>query len=101
MKKVIITAKVHEYMIERLSRQGYSVNHLPQITYEDLYKEIEDAEVYRPHRRIGAGTIQTDAAGNAAKVRVSAQYHGNDGRKSGSAQRLRRELRQLPWRQLR
>jgi len=44
MKKVIITAKVHEYMTDRLSKQGYSVKHLPQITYEDLYKEIEDAE---------------------------------------------------------
>ena len=44
MKKVIITAKVHEYMIERLSKQGYSVNHQPQITYDDLCKEIENAE---------------------------------------------------------
>jgi len=44
MKKVIITAKVHEYMIDRLSKQGYSVKHLPQITYDELCNEIEDAE---------------------------------------------------------
>src|SRR5882724_6679136 len=44
MKKVIITAKVHEYMIEQLSSRGYFVKHLPQITYDDLYNEIEDVE---------------------------------------------------------
>ncbi len=44
MKKVIITAKVHDYLIQRLSLQGYTVKHLPQITYEELFKEIEDAE---------------------------------------------------------
>jgi D-3-phosphoglycerate dehydrogenase len=44
MRKVIITAKVHEFMIDRLSKQGYSVRHLPQITYDDLYAEIEDVE---------------------------------------------------------
>jgi D-3-phosphoglycerate dehydrogenase len=44
MKKVIITAKVHEYLINRLVKQGYIVNHLPQISYEDLQQEITDAE---------------------------------------------------------
>ncbi len=44
MKKAIITAKVHEYLIERLTTQGYDVKHLPQITYEDLQNEIADAE---------------------------------------------------------
>lgn len=44
MKKVIITAKVHEYMIERLSAQGYSVKHFPQITYDELSREIADVE---------------------------------------------------------
>jgi len=44
MKKAIITAKVHEYLIERLTVQGYDVKHLPQITYEELQTEIVDAE---------------------------------------------------------
>jgi D-3-phosphoglycerate dehydrogenase len=44
MRKAIITAKVHGYLIERLTAQGYEVKHLPNITYEDLQTEIEDAE---------------------------------------------------------
>ncbi len=44
MRKVIITAKAHDYLIDRLTRQGYSVKLLPQISYEDLQIEIEDAE---------------------------------------------------------
>lgn len=44
MKNVIITAKVHEYLIERLTKNGYTVKHLPQISYEDLQNEIADAE---------------------------------------------------------
>jgi len=44
MKKVIITAKVHEYLIERLTRRGYLVKHLPQISYDELYNELEDVE---------------------------------------------------------
>jgi len=44
MRKVIITAKVHEYLIDRLSKQGYSIKHLPLISYEELYNEIQDVE---------------------------------------------------------
>lgn len=44
MKKALITAKVHEYLIERLKTQGYDVKHLPQLSYEDLQTEIADAE---------------------------------------------------------
>ncbi len=44
IKKVIITAKVHEYLKERLSKQGYEIIHLPQISYEDLQEQIADAE---------------------------------------------------------
>ena len=44
MKNVIITAKVHEYLIDRLTKNGYNVKHLPQISYDELQKEIKDAE---------------------------------------------------------
>ncbi len=44
MKKVIITAKVHDYLIERLTRNGFEIIYLPQISYEDLGNEIADAE---------------------------------------------------------
>ncbi len=44
MKKVIITAKVHEYLVERLTKKGYTVDHVPQISYEDLQQQIGDAE---------------------------------------------------------
>ena len=43
-RKVIVTAKAHEYLLDRLSKQGYDVLHLPQITYEELENEIKTAE---------------------------------------------------------
>ena len=43
-RKVIITAKVHEYLGERLTRQGYTPVHRPTISYEELKEEIHDAE---------------------------------------------------------
>lgn len=44
MKKAIITAKVHEHLINTLTKKGYVVDYAPQITYEELSSKIEDVE---------------------------------------------------------
>jgi D-3-phosphoglycerate dehydrogenase / 2-oxoglutarate reductase len=44
VRKVIITAKVHEYLIDQLSKRGYVVNYAPTITYEELYVMVAEAE---------------------------------------------------------
>jgi D-3-phosphoglycerate dehydrogenase len=44
MPKVIITAKTHEYLSERLTQQGYAIQYSPKITYEDLADNLEEVE---------------------------------------------------------
>jgi D-3-phosphoglycerate dehydrogenase len=44
MRKVIVTAKAHEYLIERLTNAGYMVINQPQISYEDLKMQVKEAE---------------------------------------------------------
>ncbi len=44
MKKAIVTAKVHQYLIDTLEKKEYTVVYRPQITYEELGEEITDAE---------------------------------------------------------
>lgn len=41
--KVFVTAKVHEYLIERLKKSGFDVVYVPQISYEELKDVIPDA----------------------------------------------------------
>jgi len=44
MKKVIITAKVHDYLRGRLTEKGFTVEYAPLITYEELSGLIGDVE---------------------------------------------------------
>jgi D-3-phosphoglycerate dehydrogenase len=43
-KKVIITAPVHQQLIEKLQANNYEVVYLPAITYEELFTAVADAE---------------------------------------------------------
>ena len=44
MRKAIITAKAHEYLMNTLAEKGYTVQYAPQITYEELLSSLEDVE---------------------------------------------------------
>jgi D-3-phosphoglycerate dehydrogenase len=44
MGKVLVTAKVHEYLIDRLRKKGHEVIYLPQLEYGQLKDMVKDAE---------------------------------------------------------
>lgn len=44
MKKVMITAKAHPVLAQRLGEAGYEVMNVPAITYEELLKTVADVE---------------------------------------------------------
>ncbi len=44
MRKVIITARAHEYITERLTNAGYKVLDEPKISYDELKNQMEDVE---------------------------------------------------------
>jgi D-3-phosphoglycerate dehydrogenase / 2-oxoglutarate reductase len=41
-KKVIVTAKVHSYLLDELKTRGYEILHIPAVTYEELGSLIKD-----------------------------------------------------------
>lgn len=44
MRKVIVTAKAHEYLNQTLTEKGYTVEYSPQITYDELLAALEGVE---------------------------------------------------------
>ncbi|MGN6615961.1 MAG: NAD(P)-dependent oxidoreductase, partial [Ilyomonas sp.] len=44
MKKVLVTAKVHDYLLNKLQEKDYEVLYLPSITYNELLNTITDVE---------------------------------------------------------
>ncbi len=44
MRKVIITAKVHPWLLETLRQKDYTVDYAPQISYEELSEKIAEIE---------------------------------------------------------
>jgi D-3-phosphoglycerate dehydrogenase / 2-oxoglutarate reductase len=44
MRKVFVTAKVHEYLIDRLQKQGFEVVYSPLMNYEELKELVPEAE---------------------------------------------------------
>lgn len=44
MGKVIITAKAHELLSEKLTRKGFEVIYAPTITYDELYNALDNVE---------------------------------------------------------
>lgn len=44
MKKVIITAPAHDYLVTRLREMGYEPVYVPEISYQDLQASIDGAE---------------------------------------------------------
>lgn len=44
MKKVIVTAKTHDNLLRQFAQRGYEVMYLPQVSYEELGRLVNDAE---------------------------------------------------------
>jgi len=64
MKKVIVIARVHEYLITRLEQQGFEVLYQPDITYEKLSNLIVNAEGLVVTTRIKIDKTIIDKAAN-------------------------------------
>ncbi len=64
MKKVIITAKVHDWLLEQLQKKEFTIQHVPAITYEELLETIHEAEGLIVTTRIKIDKAMLDRATN-------------------------------------
>jgi D-3-phosphoglycerate dehydrogenase len=63
MKKAIITAKVHPWLIEHLQGKGFAVDYVPQITYAELLEKIGKASGLIVTTRLKIDKPMLDKAG--------------------------------------
>lgn len=67
-QKVLITAKVHEYLINQLEAKGYTVDYQPSITYDGVMQAIHDVKGMIVTTRIKVDKAMIDRAPELAWI---------------------------------
>ena len=75
---MIITASVHNYMIEYLEKQGYVVDYSPQVSYADLQKRIGEATGLIVTTRITVDKTMLEMASIIEMDRQIGKWNGTD-----------------------